>query len=152
MNWEIISATGEWAGALVVVATLFYLAMQVRQTRVDVARTSRLGVVEAHARWRAAVYEDLRIAELLDRDNKGESLTDAEQLQLKYLHFELFVSAALDSIMIDEGVPQAAHGYLLDVIRTNPSVRRQWDQQRPMMIDIVPEYVDAINKELDRDA
>lgn len=29
MNWEVIGATGEWAGALVVVATLFFLAKQI---------------------------------------------------------------------------------------------------------------------------
>ena len=39
MNWEIIGATGEWAGAIVVVATLFYLARQVRQN----TRASRAG-------------------------------------------------------------------------------------------------------------
>ena len=31
MNWDLIGATGEWAGAIVVVATLFYLARQIRQ-------------------------------------------------------------------------------------------------------------------------
>ena len=30
MNWEMIGATGEWAGALAVVVTLFYLARQIR--------------------------------------------------------------------------------------------------------------------------
>jgi len=31
VNWEIIGATGEWAGALVVALTLIYLAVQIRQ-------------------------------------------------------------------------------------------------------------------------
>ena len=30
MNWEMIGATGEWAGALAVVVTLFYLARQIK--------------------------------------------------------------------------------------------------------------------------
>ena len=30
MNWEIIGATGEWAGAVAVVVTLVYLARQIR--------------------------------------------------------------------------------------------------------------------------
>ena len=33
MNWDAIGAVGEWAGALAVVATLFYLALQMRQSR-----------------------------------------------------------------------------------------------------------------------
>lgn len=32
MNWEIVGSTGEWAGALAVVVTLFYLARQTKQT------------------------------------------------------------------------------------------------------------------------
>jgi hypothetical protein len=32
MNWEIVSSTGEWAGAIAVVVTLFYLARQIRQS------------------------------------------------------------------------------------------------------------------------
>ena len=34
MNWDAIGAMGEWAGAVAVVVTLFYLAMQVRQSNV----------------------------------------------------------------------------------------------------------------------
>ena len=30
MNWEIIGATGDWAGAFMVVITLFYLARQIK--------------------------------------------------------------------------------------------------------------------------
>ena len=30
MNWEVIGATGEWAGAIAVVATLFYLSRQIK--------------------------------------------------------------------------------------------------------------------------
>lgn len=32
MNWDAIGATGEWAGAAAVIATLIYLALQIRQT------------------------------------------------------------------------------------------------------------------------
>ena len=36
MSWEIVASTGEWAGALAVVATLFYLARQIRQNSVQI--------------------------------------------------------------------------------------------------------------------
>ena len=39
MNWEIIGSTGEWAGAIAVVATLFYLARQISESN-KFARTS----------------------------------------------------------------------------------------------------------------
>jgi hypothetical protein len=37
MNWETIGATGEWAGALAVVVTLFYLARQIRHANLTSA-------------------------------------------------------------------------------------------------------------------
>ena len=39
MNWELISSTGDWAGAVAVVVTLFYLARQVKDATA-VARSS----------------------------------------------------------------------------------------------------------------
>jgi len=33
MNWDAIGAIGEWAGAIAVVVTLFYLALQMRQSQ-----------------------------------------------------------------------------------------------------------------------
>jgi len=32
MNWEVVGATGEWAGAIAVVITLFYLARQIKRS------------------------------------------------------------------------------------------------------------------------
>ena len=40
MNWEIIGSTGEWAGAIAVVVTLFYLARQIRQQNINTTATS----------------------------------------------------------------------------------------------------------------
>ncbi len=40
MNWEIIGSTGEWAGAIAVVVTLFYLARQIRQQNINTAATA----------------------------------------------------------------------------------------------------------------
>ena len=33
MNWDMIGATGEWAGAIAVVATLIYLSNQIKHAR-----------------------------------------------------------------------------------------------------------------------
>ena len=44
MNWEMIGSTGEWAGAMAVVVTLFYLAKQIRQSNL-------VGIAEAEREW-----------------------------------------------------------------------------------------------------
>jgi hypothetical protein len=53
MDWEIIGATGEWAGAVAVVVTLFYLARQIRQSNI-------LGSADAEREWFTAWHEILR--------------------------------------------------------------------------------------------
>jgi len=152
MSIQDLGAIGELLGAIAVLGTLIYLSLQVRQTRLDMSRSGRLGVVEAHARWRSAIYENLAVAELLDRDNKGEPLSDAERIQIEMLHFELFISCVLDVYTVEEGAPHAEHEYLVKILNTNPSVKRQWKKQRSMMIEMIPEYVAEIDEALGRDA
>lgn len=89
MNWDAIGAIGEIIGAIAVVATLFYLAVQVRETRKD----ARLSAIQAQ---RSAVQanRELRIEMFLsERDSpyipairikadRGEELSEEEQLRL----------------------------------------------------------------------
>ena len=49
MNWEMIGATGEWAGALAVVVTLVYLSSQIRQAKEATRQADR------QMRWRSTV-------------------------------------------------------------------------------------------------
>lgn len=89
MNWDAIGAIGEIVGAVAVVATLFYLAVQVRETRKD----ARLSAIQAQ---RSAVQanRELRIQMFLsERDSpyipairikadRGEELSEEEHLRL----------------------------------------------------------------------
>jgi hypothetical protein len=47
MNWEIVGSTGEWAGAIAVVVTLFYLARQIRQNTHATRATSHHAITDA---------------------------------------------------------------------------------------------------------
>lgn len=147
-----LGSIGELLSAIAVLGTLIYLSVQVRQANLATSRSSRLGVVEAHARWRSAIYENLTLAELLDRDNKNEPLSDAEKIQIEMLHFELFISCVMDVFTVEEGTPHAEHEYLVNILKANPSVRRQWEKQRTMMVNMIPDYVVEIDRILARDA
>jgi hypothetical protein len=50
MNWEAIGAVGEVAGAIGVIATLGYLAVQIRHNTRSVRAASRLDIASG---WRA---------------------------------------------------------------------------------------------------
>ena len=48
MNWEVVSSTGEWAGAIAVVATLFYLARQIRLSNLQSQAAARYSFLDAY--------------------------------------------------------------------------------------------------------
>ena len=85
MNWEVVSSTGEWAGALAVVITIIYLARQIR----DNSKQVKLNTTQSYASLvqdaYAAVYtnEQTIRAWVMGTSDPG-SLTDEEQKL--YLH------------------------------------------------------------------
>jgi hypothetical protein len=58
MNWDAIGATGEWAGAIAVVATLAYLAFQIRQNTNSVRSQSRQTLIDGWSKGQAELGND----------------------------------------------------------------------------------------------
>ena len=86
LNWEVIASTGEWAGAIAVVITLFYLASQIRQQN----KISRFSVVqtcqsEFNQFNRMFVEDPKRNLVFIKGLEAPDSLTDAETLVFQQL-------------------------------------------------------------------
>ncbi|MEN8374780.1 MAG: hypothetical protein ABFS34_04970 [Gemmatimonadota bacterium] len=82
MNWEAIGAIGESLGAVAVVISLAYLAVQIR-TQNDESRRAAMHEISVGFRESICTFTDARMADLFTRTNRGDdSLTDAETLQL----------------------------------------------------------------------
>jgi hypothetical protein len=82
MNWDAIGAVGEIIGALAVVASLVYLAIQIRSQNRE---TRMLAVHETSTAFRESigVFSDPAKAEIYIRGNADfESLTDTEKFVL----------------------------------------------------------------------
>ena len=77
MNWEMIGATGEWAGALAVVITLVYLSIQIRQAKEATRQATEQRRGEAAQRQLQLIVENPKFAELLTR-NSGHALHNDE--------------------------------------------------------------------------
>jgi len=75
MDWEVISSTGEWVGAIAVVATLFYLAKQIRQQNTN---SIAIAVDSWLADYNSTVLELTRDSELALIYRHG--LTDFDRL------------------------------------------------------------------------
>ncbi len=55
MNWDAIGATGEWAGAIAVVASLIYLATQVRHANRQTQAAARYSFLEAYGQLNTSI-------------------------------------------------------------------------------------------------
>jgi len=82
MNWEAIGAMGEIVGAAAVVATLGYLAVQIRHSTKVARSATRQSIVEMTMSTARDIVSDGELAELLIRDMRGEELGAAQRLPL----------------------------------------------------------------------
>jgi hypothetical protein len=92
MNWEAIGAIGELMGAMVVVITWVFLALQPRQSNYTMGESNRLEravAIDRHAdsisRWRGRLMENADLATIwLTAYNDGD-LSEIEILRLNNL-------------------------------------------------------------------
>ncbi len=97
MNWEAVGAIGEVGGAIGVVATLGYLAAQIRQNSANLNHNSQavLGATELEnarlaAEWNSEVARDPEVASLIIRAARREEMTVEEQLRYRFAMASLF--------------------------------------------------------------
>ena len=92
MTWEAIGAVGEFGGAIAVVATLAYLARQIRQGTAAGLSANHDAMIAALRETRHAVARDPSLAELVLR---GEA--DPDQLtEVDLRRFSEFVTSEFD--------------------------------------------------------
>ena len=78
MNWEAIGAIGEIVGAVAVVATLGYLAIQTRQSN-KLARSNAVLQLQAENRaHRNSIAQDEELAKIVMKALQGGELSDIE--------------------------------------------------------------------------
>ena len=81
MNWDIIGATGEWAGAIAVVASLLYLARQIRLTNQQARAAARYSFLDAYGQANGAISGTLESSSVFRRGMDDEGLSDDEKMQ-----------------------------------------------------------------------
>ncbi|MCB1669673.1 MAG: hypothetical protein H7A04_17875 [Pseudomonadales bacterium] len=128
MNWDAIGAVGEIVGALGVVASLFYVAYQVRQNTiqgrfntdaVNTANAEALSNVGNGLRMKLAENEALADLFIKGQDDPG-SLTKSETIR-----FRAFLSAILHSSQV------AFEAYLRGINKS------QWDASKVVVCRVL---------------
>lgn len=91
MNWDAIGALGEVIGAVAVVVTLGYLAVQLKQNTRAVSSSGLDASITAFNETRRSVYENLEIASIYRRGLEDQSTLDADES----LRFRLLMHSIL---------------------------------------------------------
>ena len=111
MNWDAIGAIGEIIGAIAVVATLFYLAVQVRETRKEAklaAAQAQRSAVQANRELRINMFLSERdspyIPAIRIKADAGQDLTEEEKLRLARHVSAMWAYTYSEWVQIDLGL------------------------------------------------
>jgi len=151
MNWEAVSGIAEIVGAVVVVVSLIYVGVQVRQntsaTRYQATQNLIAGMSDAHF----LISSDGELAAIMRRGGYNRSsLTDDEQLRYNMWLFSLFnqYDFAFHQFRageLDENIWGKLEYEVPQWISSLPGVREWWDQDK---IRMSKDFVDYIEKKV----
>ncbi len=132
MNWDAIGAIGEVVGGVAVIATLLYLAVQIRQNARSVRNAASLSVNEGLAEINRRVSNDPEFADLWLRGRKDyRGLTDVERMRfasyaLDIMNLAVYVDNIIKKTIQDESTNIHINyvKYVTRLIRENPGLRQ----------------------------
>ena len=85
MNWEAIGAIGELLGALAVVLTIGYLAVQVRQNTRGMKVAAKLEITKQHSEYTDLILLNPELFDLQTKGRSGEDLSEIEWARFSLL-------------------------------------------------------------------
>ena len=148
MNWEAIGAVGELIGGLAVIATLIYLAVQIRQNTAMITAQTVQASVDATQRTLLFRAEHGALRAILRKARDDEELTRdefemlASYLQAAFMNFQARLQHNARGLF-DESVNESYENILEDYLET-PYVRRWWAFARALYGDEFRAHCDEI--------
>ena len=136
MNWEAIGALGEIAGALAVVASLVYLATQIRQSNKHLDLESSKHTIEQVTRIGEFVLQDESLVELLIKTR--EELNATERARLTILGGRMIVG-------IQQGYRNEANAEDLDGLATFMNMMYHREGLNYGLPDVWPAYRELLS-------
>ena len=162
MNWEAIGVIAEVVGAVAVVVTLIYLAIQTRLTRKAIEETSEHAfqqsthtAVGMYSDWRRAVLATPELAKIMVRARQEGELPDDEQILFSICFQDLFLAAATSYRSVVHGTAgyegEIGIDHLVGVLKENPWAIQEWRKATPVVSGISDEFVVAVDRKLNND-
>ena len=154
MNWEAIGAVGEVLGAIGVILTLVYLAVQIRQNTAMMTAQTVQASVDATQRvllFRAEhpeVRAILRKARSVDDLNADEFELLTAYLQATFMNFQARLQHNTRGVF-DASVNESYENILVDYLE-GAYVQRWWAYSRPLYGNAFREHCDQIIERINK--
>ncbi len=146
MNWEAVSAISEIIGAIAVVVSLVYLAIQVRASSKATRASVYMGLHDSQAQYSYLLLSDPSLRDLVDSlDDPKVSVTDRPEfshlLTMLFNKYELFYFISREN-MFSSDVDRAMTKIIANRLKT-PGVKEWWENSQQ---SFSPEFVEWANK------
>ncbi len=166
---QILGNLGEFVGAIGVVATLIYLAIQVRHSaellKINNAaikenvRLARAAALERHSdavsRWRGKLIESEAVARLWQSAIDGDQLDGVERVRWENLIIDWINTYRSNfyraKAVGDEGLARQAVMGVAPWINQSPVIREFWLESRPMNELAAKDFVVTVEHEIGAD-
>ncbi len=166
---QILGNLGEFVGALAVVATLIYLAIQVRhsaklleinnEASKENARLARAAAIDRHSdavsRWRGRLIASEAVARVWQSAIEGEQLNGVDRVRWENLMIDWINTYRSNfyraKAVGDEGLARQAVMTVVPLIKQSPVLREFWFEGRPMNVVSAKDFVLAVEHEIGTD-
>ena len=149
MNWDAIGAIAELVGAVAVVVTLIYLAIQIRQSNTSARVAARLEMTRQYSDFADGLINNPEANRVLRSGLAEEQLNESDQLMFAALMHKCFwyfsamhFQQAVHSFSDDEWYQSKR---LIRRITSNPGARSWWEQNKS---EYSPSFVDFLESDI----
>ena len=148
MNWEIIGATGEWAGAIAVVASLLYLARQIHHSTKQAKAAARYSFLAAYGESNANIFQSKEASSVYRRGLEGE-ITDPDEAMQFTIMLAQFINTwnVLYDLHEEDELPENQWELVskdIHAVYSTPGGRTFWEETgKPAMNQ---SFVNAVEK------
>ncbi|MEQ8693914.1 MAG: hypothetical protein RIC85_01125 [Gammaproteobacteria bacterium] len=155
LSLEDWSRIADIVAAIGVIASLIYLAVELRLTRIASEAQLSYSSLEVYSRWRTALVDNSDLARAIAKANNSEALEPNETIQLNAVMDELFYAAAVShSSTRQSGALHARDldvDYVVRILSENHGLLAQWKRFERTSEPGFPEFRESVSNNLESD-
>ena len=146
MNWDALGAIGELGGSIILIASIFYLSVQIRSSSDHASAASERGVQQDFTQIQDSLIEDDRTMSIIRRGFRSFENLDAQEkfffhmkISLFINHFEGVLRMSQKGLISDDMVK--TFGNIILAFIGTPGGRQFWDQAGTTFQTLSTEYI-----------